>query len=39
VAQRLADAFAQEELLAQRLLLEELGEEKIRLLTHELAEQ
>jgi hypothetical protein len=29
----LVEAFAHEELLAQRLLLEELGEKKMRLLT------
>jgi hypothetical protein len=38
VAQRLADSFAHEKLLTQRLLLEGLGEEKMRLLTQELAE-
>ena len=29
------EAFAQEELMAQRMLLEELGQEKTSLLTHE----
>jgi hypothetical protein len=37
--QRLEASFAQEELLAQRLLLEELGEEKMRFLAQELAKQ
>jgi hypothetical protein len=36
---RLEASLAEEELLAQSLLLEELGEEKSRLLTQELAEQ
>jgi hypothetical protein len=35
---RLEASFAQEELLAQRLLLKELGEEKRHLLAQELAE-
>jgi hypothetical protein len=35
----MAASLAQEELLAQSVLLEELGEEKVRLLTHELAKQ
>ena len=38
-AARLAAYLAQEELLAQSLLLEELGEEKARLLTQDLADQ
>ena len=36
---RLAAFLAQEELLARSLLLEELGEEKVRLLTQDLADQ
>jgi hypothetical protein len=36
---RLAASLAQEELLARSLLLEELGEEKVRLLTQDLADQ
>jgi hypothetical protein len=44
VAQSLAEAEAEEEarlaeLLAQKLLLEELGEERMSFLTEELAEQ
>jgi hypothetical protein len=36
---RLAAFLAQEELLARSLLLEELGEEKVRVLTQDLADQ